>query len=60
VKATAVERGEHGRLGVKTWRRGALTGAEAVKAMAAWRAQTPAVGSGAAAALDTTVTARVR
>jgi hypothetical protein len=52
AKATTVERGERGRLGVKTRRRGVLTGAEAAKATMAWRARTPTVESRAAAASD--------
>jgi hypothetical protein len=54
------KRGERCRLGVKTRRRGTLTRAEAVKATAAWHAQTHAVRTGAAAGLDIAVGRHVR
>jgi hypothetical protein len=40
---------------MKTWRRGALTGAETVKVTAAWRARTCAIESGVAVASDIAV-----
>jgi hypothetical protein len=52
AKATAAERGERGRLGMKTRRCGILTSVEAAKVMMAWRARTPTVRSGAAATSD--------